>query len=177
VSAPVRILSGIQPWWWIVLHLGKPIENRRKPLLGLDYRGDVLLHASRTKGAAADRAGWATARAFVAARFGESLAARIPPIDRLPRGGIVGRATVTGLVRPSCATGAPNDFPAGIDPRWWMRDHYAYLLSHATPTPFVPWRGSQAAVAAPSALLSALVEARAIDAHSEQGASVEDPLS
>ena len=154
---PVRVLSGIQPWWFIVIHLGKEIENRRKPVLGLDYLGDVLLHASKSKGKMADQQNWAAARGFVAERFGEALAARIPPIGYLPMGGIVGRATVTGVVRPMT-----TEYPGGVDKRWHMRESYGYLLKDPQETPFVPWRGAQAAVEAPAVLLAALARQAAL---------------
>jgi hypothetical protein len=143
-----RILAGIQPWWWIVLYLDKCVENRTRPVLG-DYRGELLLHASKSKGRTVDQQHWAAARDFVEARFGEALAARIPPIEELPMGGIVGRATVTGLVRPWAGT-----YPAGVDGRWHVREQFGYLLTGARTTPFVPWRGCQSTVEAPAVLLT-----------------------
>jgi hypothetical protein len=147
----VRILSCLQPWCFIVLHLGKNIENRSKPVLGLDYLGDILLHASKSKGKMADRKHWAAAHAFIADRFGEEFAARIPPVGYLPMGGIVGRATVVGIVRPMT-----TEYPDGVDSRWHMREQNGYLLKDQRPTPFVPWAGCQSAIVAPAALLAAL---------------------
>jgi hypothetical protein len=176
-TPPVRILSGIQPWWFVVIHLGKNIENRRTPLLGRHesrYRGEVLLHASKSKGTTTDWKHWEEAHDFVMDRFGAALADRIPPIGQLPMGGIVGRATVIGLVRPwfptwkSGSASQPSvldeeaqaralaAYPAGVDPRWHMREQNGYLLSGARSTPFVPWRGGQSAVLAPQALLTAV---------------------
>lgn len=160
MSVPVRILSGLQPWWWIVIHLGKNVENRSRPILGLKevrYRGDVLLHASKSKGAAIDQKNWQLAYDFVRDRFGATLATRIPPIGQLPMGGIVGRATVFGLVRPLPAT-APTEgrYPSGIEPRWHMREQNGYLLKDQRATPFAPWRGWQGPVAAPADLLAAI---------------------
>lgn len=168
----VRVLSCIQPWPWMILHLGKGVENRSRPVLGTDWRGDVLLHASKSKGRATDWKRWDEAHDFVVDRFGRALAARIPPVDELPMGGVVGRATVTGLVRPWFNEHAPGSatkpsvpvgpdprvFPAGVDPRWHMAWQFGYLLADARETPFVRWRGWQSAVLAPAALLTALEE-------------------
>lgn len=158
----IRVLSCLQPWGWIVLYLDKRVENRGRPVLGLDYRGDVLLHASKSKGRVADKKHWMGAHGFVAERFGAEAAAKIPPVGHLPMGGIVGRATVTGIVRP--VTGEPPKYPDGVDPRWHMQERFGYLLSGARATPFVPWVGAQAAIVAPEALLVSIDDA-------------EDPLS
>ncbi len=115
------------------------------------------LHASKSKGRAADREKWLEARRFVADRFGEQTAVRIPPVGFLPMGGIVGRATVTGVVRPKFGASV-GPYPDGVDPRWHFVDQFAYVLERARPTPFISWVGSQAAVTAPASLLS-LVEA------------------
>jgi hypothetical protein len=173
----VRILSGLQPWWFIVIHLGKNIENRSRPILGLKealYRGEVLLHASKSKGKEIDHRNWWSAYDFVAERFGGTVAGRIPKITDLPMGGIVGRATVTGIVRPWVPTWKSGTaskpsvldeevqaralaaYPPGVDPRWHMRDNYGYLLKDQRATPFVPWRGWQGPIAAPSNLLVAV---------------------
>jgi hypothetical protein len=153
VTAPVRILSGVQPWWWIVVYLGKTVENRRLPMLGMDYRGDVLLHASKSKGRVTDKKHWMAAHHFIAERFGAAVAARIPPVGHLPMGGIVGRATVVGVVRPGCV-----EYPPGLESRWHMREQFGYLLKDPQPTPFVAWTGQQAAVEAPDNLLALLTE-------------------
>ena len=160
MSVPVRILSGLQPWWFLVIHLGKNIENRSRPILGLKevrYRGDVLLHASKSKGAAIDQKNWQLAYDFVRDRFGATLATRIPPIGQLPMGGIVGRATVVGRVSPYPSSApAEGRYSPGIDSRWHIRDCHGYLLDGARETPFVPWRGWQGPVAAPADLLAAI---------------------
>lgn len=40
----MKALSVRAPWWWFILHLNKPVENRD---WYTSYRGPVLLHASR----------------------------------------------------------------------------------------------------------------------------------
>jgi hypothetical protein len=159
VSEPVRVLSGLQPWWWIVLHLDKLVENRRTPVLGIDFVGEVLLHASKSKGKKADKANWLVAHDFVEERFGREFAARIPPIGHLMTGGIVGRASVTGIVRPMAAHAkALAEYPDGVDRRWHMEDQFGYLLKDPRPTPFVAWTGQQAAIVAPDNLLTLLAK-------------------
>ena len=42
--ADIKALSIRAPWWWIILHGGKDIENRDWKT---NYRGTVLIHASK----------------------------------------------------------------------------------------------------------------------------------
>jgi len=156
MESAIRILSGVQPWWWIVLNLGKDIENRSKPMLGLDFQGEVLLLASKSKGRVADKKNWMAAHGFVSARFGHEVASRIPSVGHLPMGGIVGRASVTGIIRPMAAHAQALAEYHGADRRWHMCEQFGYLLKDPRSTPFVAWAGSQSAVAAPAALLSVL---------------------
>ncbi|WP_421717462.1 ASCH domain-containing protein [Algiphilus sp.] len=94
----MKALSIRQPWAHRILHEGKDIENRSWPT---QYRGDFLIHA----GISPD---------------GDVTGA-------MPRGGIVGIASITDCVRES-------------DSRWF-NGPYGFVLAHARPLPFIPMRG------------------------------------
>lgn len=87
----MRGLSVRQPWAWAILH-GKPVENRdwqpNNP--NCRYLGRVLLHASGTCG----KREYADAVEFI--RSISDL--KVPPLDALPRGAVVGAVTITGWV-------------------------------------------------------------------------------
>lgn len=129
----MKALSLTQPWPWIILHLGKRIENRSRNLG--NYRGTLLLHASKGM----TLRDWRSAYDFVAAHFALGLADDIPEPDSpaLVRGAIVGVCEVVN----QCAPGPvwlPHDGPRGVlrsipaswdgdQERWYMGAH-AYVL-------------------------------------------------
>jgi hypothetical protein len=130
----VKALSLIQPWIWIILNLGKRIENRSRNLG--NFRGTLCLHAS-AKMTAHD---WWSAHDFVLAAFGPELAATIPgrcrfggtppPTDELPLGAIVAIADVVNQLRPGGVWATENGCASAteaLDMRWYMNDH-AYVL-------------------------------------------------
>ncbi|MGC4075454.1 MAG: ASCH domain-containing protein [Rubrivivax sp.] len=90
-------LSIRQPWAWLILHAGKDVENRTWPTR---YRGRVWIHA----GKGCTRREWAEAAAF-AAMCGHWIT---PPLEDLPRGGIVGSVVITG-----CKTAVESPWFAG----------------------------------------------------------------
>lgn len=156
MNEPIRVLSGRQPWFWCLVHLPpdnrKALENRRRrdgkmpPICR--HRGPLLLHAS--DGCA--RAYYANAIAWIAENVGKDVAALVPPLHELPRGGIIGRALAvahvepTGAVRthptdPDAADPYDDRCPASIDFRWRMDGSYALVLRDAEPLPFIPCTG------------------------------------
>lgn len=89
----MRALSIRQPWAWAILHAGKRVENRaweRGPqfMVGQTF----LLHAA--KGCTVDE--FDNALEFIIDASG-SIAC--PPLHDMPRGAIVGRAKLVGIVR------------------------------------------------------------------------------
>lgn len=71
-----RILTVRQPWAWAIVHGGKTVENRVRNIAG-DYRGPVLIHASKSF----DDSAWATVEGLSQKRF-------MPEVD--VRGAIIG---------------------------------------------------------------------------------------
>lgn len=108
-------LSIRQPWAWLIVNGYKPVENRDWPT---NYRGPVLIHASKTR----DPEGYSQALQIC-----ELLGITLPPLDDLPKGGIVGEATLHDCVTES-------------DSPWFVGEH-GFLLRDARPLPFVPLRG------------------------------------
>lgn len=136
-------LSGIQPWWWLLLH-GKCIENRS---WNTSYRGPIFLHASKAR----DEDEYLAAILFVRERFGEALANTIPAIEKLECGGIIGKAEIVAVIEPhppssACRlqleSGITTRLATDLDYRWHMHDRYGFVLANAEPLPFVPCKGA-----------------------------------
>lgn len=108
-------LSIRQPWAWLIVNGHKPVENRDWPT---SYLGPVLIHASKTR----DLEGYAQALQIC-----ELLGITLPPLDELPKGGIVGEATL-------------HDCVTECDSPWFVGE-FGFLLRDARPLPFVPFRG------------------------------------
>lgn len=113
----MRTLSIRQPWAWLIVNGHKDVENRE---WSTDYRGPLLIHASKTvrRGEYAEQA----------RDIEEAFGIRVPALDDLPLGGIVGIATLT-----DCAD--TSDSP------WWTGDT-AWSLRDARPLPFHPCPGA-----------------------------------
>lgn len=88
---PVDALSVRQPWAWAIVAGHKPVENRsRGALTGADFKPrPVAIHASQ---------GMTRAEYDEAAEFMASVGVQCPPAAALPRGAIVGAATLTAVV-------------------------------------------------------------------------------
>jgi hypothetical protein len=132
----VKALSGRQPWWWAILHGGKRVENRR---WNTAYRGPILLHAA--KGCTEDE--YHDAFIWMTQRFGLDFGNRIPELEDMPRGGIVGRARIVDVIPPG---GIADAFlmpeARGADRRWHMEEQYGFVLADVEPLSFVPCKGS-----------------------------------
>lgn len=119
----MKALSIQQPWAWLIVHGHKPIENRSWTTA---YRGPVLLHA----GVKVDDAGYW----FVQDHFPQLLHV-MPSARDIARGGIVGVASLTGVIRYGMTT--------GMDARYvpWFCGPYGFVLREAKQLPFRPLRG------------------------------------
>ena len=118
-----------QPWAWMVASGDKDVENRTWTT---SYRGPFLVHAAL--GMSAND--YLRAYRWVEERFGRDYAAeRIPSVDNLVRGAIIGRAVITGV----------EEFdldPVDCVRAWHMHEQYGFRLHDrsAIPVP-VPHRG------------------------------------
>jgi len=121
-------LSIRQPWAWLITQ-GQAVQPPKVAEFrtwATEYRGWLLIHASKTR----DADGWAAARAVA-----EQHQVELPAPAEVATGGIVGAARLADCV-------AHSDCP------WYYAakaggDRRALLLADATPVAFVPWRGEQ----------------------------------
>lgn len=131
----MKTLSLRQPWAELVVSGAKPIENRR---WNTNFRGEFLIHASKgmTKNEYAETWRWVRDRGFACWRD-------VPPFKDVVRGGIVGIATLSGVLRPGTVDHAAllaNS--TGYDLRWHMAEQYGFVLRDIRRTRFVPYSGA-----------------------------------
>lgn len=120
----MKALSIRQPWVWGIMSAGKKIENREWPT---KYRGTVLIHAAKglTKAEYAEFVFWWE---YHFKRRPLATYPKCPPMDDLPRGGIVGRARIVDCIE------------ASTDP--WFMGRYGFVLADVDPIPFIPYKGA-----------------------------------
>lgn len=115
--AKVKVLSVRQPWAWLIVQGYKDIENRSKTT---HYRGEVLIHASKQFHVSMDdqqTMNWLKRQGII-----------LPKRERFLRGGIIGRATLSDIVKRSRS-------------RWHDSGYLGYVLTNAEPLPFYPVNG------------------------------------
>lgn len=144
----MKCLSGRQPWWWAIttktLASPKRIENRvmmtvhgPRPPTWHRHRGLVLLHAS----AGCTRRYYDEAVAWMRAAGVIQSLADVPPLAKMPRGGIVGRARIVGVIHDRQSAEDAVLCVPNLDLRWWMRDRWGFVLADVEPLPFTPIKG------------------------------------
>jgi hypothetical protein len=113
--APRAAISIRAPWWWLILHGGKDIENRDWLT---KYRGLVYLHASKWFNAEEVRDDFEFAKRIIA-----ETGAALPPVtlrDLRDSGGtLVGTAEITGCVEQSHSP--------------WFFGRYGFIVAQARP--------------------------------------------
>lgn len=99
-------------------------------------KGEFWLHAGKGDGSAY----WTESIDTVRSIFGEGFP--VPRSPFLPRGGIVGRCRIVGMVSPegliTLEAGEDDHLP---DMRWHVPGEHAYVLADVVPVPFVACRG------------------------------------
>jgi len=111
----MKAISIRQPWAWLIVHGYKDVENRT---WSTKYRGPILIHAGKTLDSAFDE---------LRRELREDFDIHIPLHKEIPRGGIVGQATIV-----DCVTDYDSDFFSGP---------YGFVVEDAEPLPFKPRRG------------------------------------
>lgn len=111
----MKALTIRQPWAWCIL-AGKPVENRK---WYTPYRGPILLHAAK---------GMTRDEYEECAEFAARLGLDLPPAAKLPRGGIIGQASIVACVDR-------HDSP-------WFFGPYGFVLDDVRPLPFTPLKGA-----------------------------------
>lgn len=118
----MKALSIRQPWAWLIVNGHKPVENRTWESL---YRGPILIHA----GQAMTRADYEACWFFIAGDMRITHVTNLlPQPEDLPRGGIVGRADLTGCVREHASP--------------WFCGPFGFELANVRPLPFAPLKGA-----------------------------------
>lgn len=118
---PLRALSIRQPWAWMIMNIGKDIENRTWKT---NFRGRFLVHAS--KGCTRDEY-------LFAAEFAKQAIddiyrpVTLPPLKSLDRGGIIGSIELTECVQES-------------ESQWFVGTH-GFVLKNPIPINFIPYKG------------------------------------
>ena len=120
-----------QPWAWLILNMGKDVENRR---WRTKFRGRFLIHAA--KGCEAKE--YVAAAVFAREAIGQGsnwarnavgiLERRLPALEDLEKGGIVGTAEIVDCVTKS-------------DSRWYTGD-YGFVLRDVLPVSFIACKGA-----------------------------------
>lgn len=113
----MRTLSIRQPWAWLIVHGHKDVENRE---WATDYRGPLLIHASKTAG----KAEYVDQRSVIYDETG----ILVPELAEVERGGIVGMATLL-------------DCRGESDSRWYT-GAVAWVLADARVLPFHACKGA-----------------------------------
>lgn len=133
----MKALSIRQPWAWCILYAGKTIENRcwrpEHPLMLqawniLKKRGytEILIHASKGM-TLAEYVDCLDLCHAISRKEPFPSGLTLPKPEDLPRGGIVGRATLTGIVNASESL--------------WFAGPVGLVLHKAKPCKFIPRRG------------------------------------
>lgn len=110
-----KALSIRQPWAWLIVQGFKDVENRVWRSL---YRGPVLIHAAK---------GMTRDEYYQCQRLAGIAKIKLPPIDELPRGGIVGQAEIVECVSEHHS--------------FWFTGPYCFVLRNAKVLPFAPCKG------------------------------------
>lgn len=131
----MRTLSIRQPWAWLITHGHKPVENRD---WSTDFRGRFLIHAGQHM---VQRDYWATVDHLKA-----ELGIEVPHFLELPRGGIVGAATLVDVV-------TAHDSPFFTGP-------FAFVLANAVEVPFVEFKGQLGWFSTPRSVFAAQAPAQ-----------------
>ena len=115
----MKALSIKQPWAWLIANGFKDIENRNwrhKP----KYRGPLFIHASK----GCTQAEYADAVAL-AKSIDPNI--KVPPLEKLERGGIIAKAVLTGVTTYSLSP--------------WFFGPLGLVLECVEKTEFIPCKG------------------------------------
>ena len=121
MNLPIKALSVRQPWAWAIIYGGKDVENRSWQAVnhGLDYRGRVAIHASKTMG----KGDYESDGDFI-----RSLAQDLPEARDLERGGIIGSVEIIDVVKTHASP--------------WFFGPRGLVLANPAPCEFIPVKGA-----------------------------------
>jgi hypothetical protein len=151
LELPTVALSLTQPWGHAILHLGKNVENRT---WNTRFRGSFWLHAS--KGCKRDE--YALTCERILALAGLSDRNLLPTFDECDRGGIIGMARISDVMRPRDDLTLFSEPRANAE-RWHFPSQFGFVLADIKPSKFVPCLGALGFWKVPSSVLDELREA------------------
>lgn len=129
----MRTLSIRQPFCWLIVHGHKLVENRD---WSTEFRGRFVIHA----GVSLVQRDYRETQAWVLDTTG-IVVPDFTDLEQVPRGGLVGAATLVGVVRDM-------DDPFFMGP-------FGFVLRDARPIPFVPCKGQLGWFDVPRSVLEA----------------------
>lgn len=124
-ALPTRALSIMQPWAWLIVNGFKDVENRD---WRTHYRGPVLIHTGLKVDAGPMADLWAGAHPVTGERLPDHVRDAFRDAGKLPTGGLVGVASITGCTDRSASP--------------WFVGAYGFTLASARPLPFVRTKGA-----------------------------------
>lgn len=153
---PTRALSLTGPWWWLMICLPEPwrkcVENRSPGFSHKSFRGPVWVHATTER----SEETYYSAIAFAqAAGVPETELEKMPALNDMPRGGIVGRFTITRRLAVPGFDLFTEELPPTIE-RWRMANNFGFLTVDAKTAPYTPCRGYQGFWGVPPSVLEQL---------------------
>ena len=122
---PVKAISIMQPWSWLIVNGHKDIENRDWPTR---FRGPVAIHAGKKL----DESAWVSVtrgyHPVTNERIDFGISTDMPRPIGSNVGGIVGVAEIVDCVHNS-------------DSEWFLGE-YGFVIRNARPVEFIPVRGA-----------------------------------
>jgi hypothetical protein len=159
----MRVLTVRQPWAWAIVHGGKDVENRVRPLG--PYRGPVAIHVSKTP----DRDSYADPNVEAAYQLWMSMWGPDPDgmralddwswVDGLTAfGQVIGIVDLVD-VHADCTEHVDGYGHTPTCSKWAMPDHYHLVLANPRPLPRpIPATGRLGLWRPDDALLAAISE-------------------
>ena len=124
---PIKAISIMQPWAWLIVNGYKDIENRD---WATKYRGTVAIHAGKKLDRDADRDLWESRHPVTGEQSERTAGLMIP--NQWELGGIVGVAEIINcVIEPHPASASP-----------WFVGRYGFVIANARPVEFIPVKGA-----------------------------------
>ncbi len=137
-----KAISFLNPWPYTILHMGKRVENRDKPIVSAKNMGRTLwMHVSQSMSNKDEK---------FCLDFVKKIGldpTEIPKRSNLVFGGIVARFKIVDVILPGGKTRSGGPHPQASD-RWYM-GKWGYVLEDVEPVPFIPCKGALSVWAIP----------------------------
>lgn len=121
MNLPLKALSIMQPWAWLIVNGHKNIENRD---WRTTYRGPVAIHAGKKM----DESAYTSLIRSYHPVTSEPYEVAAPATHYYHQGGIVGVAEIVDCVEQSSSS--------------WFVGRYGFVIRNARPVPLIPVKGA-----------------------------------